>query len=151
MKVFFYGLFMDEELLASKGIAPSHSSAAYVRDFALHIGERAALLQRSGSRAYGLVMDINQSEAAVLYSDNSVADYFAEPVTAELMDGSLVEASCYNLPVENIAGKMGVGSRIGRRYLWTPRRTLDDRGRKLRRLEVSIRCREVELRPLIRR
>ena len=95
---------MDEELLASKGIAPSHSSAAYVRDFALHIGERAALLQRSGSRAYGLVMDINQSEAAVLYSDNSVADYFAEPVTAELMDGSLVEASCYNLPVENIAG-----------------------------------------------
>ena len=104
VKVLFYGLFMDVSVLAAKGIAPSEMNAGFVSGYALRIGERATLIRRSDSRAYGVVMDIAASEATELYADESVADYRPEPVTVELLDGTQVEATCYNLPGDKVAG-----------------------------------------------
>ena len=41
--VFFYGLFMDQELLHSKGIQPERVEVAWVDGLELRIGQRAAL------------------------------------------------------------------------------------------------------------
>ena len=98
MRVFFYGLFMDERLLATKGIKPTNTSVGFVNGYGLYIGERATLVRRPNSRAYGAIMDIAPDEAEELYAEDSVADYLPEPVTVELMDGTQVEATCYNLP-----------------------------------------------------
>lgn len=49
-------------------------------------------------------MDIAPSEATELYADESVADYLPERVTVELVDGTQVEASCYNLPSDKVSG-----------------------------------------------
>lgn len=98
MDVFFYGLFMDEQLLAAKDVRPSRSAVGFVEGFALHIGQRATLQQQPGGRAYGVLMTVSPAEAASLYSEDSVADYVAEPVTVELMDGTKADAACYNLP-----------------------------------------------------
>ena len=78
--VFFYGLFMDESLLAAKGVRPTESTIGYVDGFGLHIGKRATLLSEANSRAYGVLMKITSEEVAALYSEQSVADYIAEPV-----------------------------------------------------------------------
>ena len=104
MKVFFYGLFMDEDLLAKKGISPRETIVGHLDGFCLRIGERATLLRSAGARAYGVVMEISPGEAKGLYAESSVADYVPEPVTVELIDGSEVEASCYNLPAHKITG-----------------------------------------------
>jgi hypothetical protein len=104
MKVFFYGLFMDEGLLAKKGIVPSDAVVGYVDGFGLRIGERATLLRSAGTRAYGVMMEISSVEVKNLYSESSVADYVPEPVTVQLIDGSQVEASCYILPGDKITG-----------------------------------------------
>ncbi len=104
MKVFFYGLFMDEGLLAKKGIVPSDAAVGYVDGFGLRIGERATLLRSAGTRAYGVMMEISSVEMKNLYSESSVADYVPEPVTVQLIDGSQVEASCYILPGDKITG-----------------------------------------------
>lgn len=104
MRVFFYGLFMDEKLLATRGIEPSEVNLGFVDGYGLRIGERATLVHRPDSRAYGAVMDIAASEAAELYADESVADYIPEPVIVELMDGTQVEATCYNLPIDAVTG-----------------------------------------------
>ena len=104
MKVFFYGLFMDEGLLAKKGIVPSDAVVGYVDGFGLRIGERATLLRFAGTRAYGVMMEISSVEVKNLYSESSVADYVPEPVTVQLVDGSQVEASCYILPGDKITG-----------------------------------------------
>ena len=104
MNVFFYGLFMDEALLAKKGISPSSATVGYVDGFALRIGERATLLRSAGARSYGVIMNISPDEAKELYADSSVADYVPEPVTVELSDGSKVEAICYNLSVDKVTG-----------------------------------------------
>ena len=104
MKVFFYGLFMDEKLLATKGIEPSEVIRGSVDAYALHIGERATLVRQPGSRAYGVMMDIAPGQAKELYSEDSVADYVPEPVVVELENGTQADATCYNLPGDKVAG-----------------------------------------------
>ncbi len=104
MKVFFYGLFMDEGLLAAKGIEPTTARAGLVDAYALRIGERATLLHHPGGRAYGVLMEIASSDVSELYSEESVADYLPEVVTVELEDGTRTEATCFNLPRDKITG-----------------------------------------------
>ena len=104
MRVFFYGLFMDESLLAKKGIKPSEIKLGFVDGYGLRIGERATLVRCPDSRAYGAMMDITPSDATELYSEESVSGYEPEPVIVELMDGKQVEATCYNLPSDKVTG-----------------------------------------------
>ena len=104
VRVFFYGLFMDESLLAAKGIRPSEVKVGFVDGYELRIGERATLVRGPDGRAYGVLMDIAQNEATALYSEASVADYSPEPVIVELRDGTRVEATCYNLPGDKVTG-----------------------------------------------
>ena len=104
MRVFFYGLFMDAQLLATKGITPSETHAGFLDDFRLRIGARATLVRSVGGRAYGVVMDITTEEAKALYAEGSVADYVPEPVSVELMDGTEVAATCYNLTGDKATG-----------------------------------------------
>lgn len=104
MNVFFYGLFMDESLLATKGIKPTSVNVGFVDGYELRIGERATLVRRPGGRAYGVMMVIAPAEATGLYAEDSVADYLPEPVTVQLMNGPKVEASCYNLPGDKVTG-----------------------------------------------
>ncbi|MBT8099803.1 MAG: gamma-glutamylcyclotransferase [Gammaproteobacteria bacterium] len=102
--VFFYGLFMDESLLAAKGVRPTESAIAYVDGYGLHIGKRATLLPQKNSRAYGVMMKITSQEVAALYSERSVADYVAEPVVVKLPGKRQVSAVCYNLPAAKLTG-----------------------------------------------
>jgi hypothetical protein len=104
IKVFFYGLFMDENLLASKGIRPNYSEPGYVEGFRLHIGERATLLPAQDSRSYGVLMGIRADQATALYSGRGVRDYVAEPVVVHLANDRQVAAACYNLPAANLTG-----------------------------------------------
>ena len=99
IKVFFYGLFMDADLLRAKGADPANIRPACVRGFGLRIGKRATLLRASDATAYGIVMELTHAELDHLYSDPSVRAYRPEAVTAELTDGSRVPALCFNLPV----------------------------------------------------
>jgi len=102
--VFFYGLFMDEGLLASKGVCATESTVGYVDGFSLHIGKRATLLPEADSRAYGVLMTITPQEADALYSEASVADYVADPVVVNLPENKQVSAVCYNLPAAKLTG-----------------------------------------------
>jgi hypothetical protein len=95
--VFFYGLFMDESMLASKGISPSKSTIGYVNGYGLRIGKRATLVPDQTNRAYGVLMTIRTEDVTALYSEESVSDYVSETVSVVLPDGTLESAVCYNL------------------------------------------------------
>jgi hypothetical protein len=49
VSVFFYGLFMDPELLRGKGLQPENDRRACVRGMRLRIGKRAALEVEPGA------------------------------------------------------------------------------------------------------
>ena len=62
VEVFFYGLFMDEELLRGKGLEPEGGEISAFDGFALRIGQRAALVPTPGAKVYGLVFSLTRSE-----------------------------------------------------------------------------------------
>jgi Gamma-glutamyl cyclotransferase, AIG2-like len=99
IEVFFYGLFMDADLMRAKGADPINIRPACVPGFALRIGERATLLRNPDARAYGMLMELTHAEIEQLYSEPSVRAYRPEAVLSELADGSRIPALCFNLIV----------------------------------------------------
>lgn len=102
--VFFYGLFMDDSLLTSKGLSPSGASVGYVDGYRLRIGRRATLAAEPTGRAYGVLMILRADDVRILYSDESVADYVSESVQVTLPGGTVETAACYNLPEHKLEG-----------------------------------------------
>jgi len=98
INVFFYGLFMDIEMLRAKGLHPVNSRQACVPGMALRIGQRATLIPDPAKCAYGIVAGLPFEEIEQLYADPGVSMYRPEAVIATLMDRSCIPALCFNLP-----------------------------------------------------
>jgi gamma-glutamyl AIG2-like cyclotransferase len=94
---FFYGLFMDTDILRQSGVAPLNPRRAYVEDYALHIGQRATLVPRAGSRAYGMVFALTHAELDRLYKAPVLDQYRPEAVLAHPLEGPPTPAICFNL------------------------------------------------------
>ena len=94
---FFYGLFMDLDILREGGVAPVNPRRAYVDNFELRIGQRATLLPSSGARAYGMLFALTHSELEQLYAAPGLEQYRPEAVLAQPLEGTPVPALCYNL------------------------------------------------------
>ena len=97
--VFFYGLFMDEALLREKGMNPGNRRMAFVENFSLVIGTRATLVPYPSRTVHGVLFSLTHSEVDALYAEASVSVYRPEAVSAQLADGSVIAALCFNLPV----------------------------------------------------
>jgi hypothetical protein len=104
MEVFFYGLFMDGNILMKNGIKPSNLRRGYLIDYALKIGNRASLIPCKDEKSYGIVMAIDNEAIHNLYAEASVADYIPEEVHIITNTNDSIIATCYNLPSESITG-----------------------------------------------
>jgi hypothetical protein len=97
--IFFYGLFMDDALLREKGLNPVNRRVAFVENFSLLIGARATLVPRPSQTVHGVLFSLTHAEVDALYGEASVSAYRPEAVFAQLADGSIIPALCFNLPV----------------------------------------------------
>ena len=102
--VFFYGLFMDEGVLAASGVQASSIRVGVARGYRLRIGDRATMQADAESEVYGLVMDVESSALAALYSEPSVVDYQPHMLEITLDGGQIMQAICYLLPSDDISG-----------------------------------------------
>lgn len=99
VEVFFYGLFMDEELLRGKGLNPQRSEVGSVQGMSLRLGQRAALVPDRRGLVYGVMMSLTMDELERLYSEPGVQAYRPQPVLVHpASGGGVVAALCYNLP-----------------------------------------------------
>lgn len=96
--VFFYGLFMDAQLLQSRGVAVSDPSRAQVNGYRLVLGKRATLVPAPGFTAHGMLMHLKSEDLERLYAEPSVSAYRPQTVRVVLEGGKTLEAVCYNLP-----------------------------------------------------
>jgi hypothetical protein len=94
---FFYGLFMDVDVLRESGVAPLDPRRAYVDGFALRLGRRATLLPLAGARAYGMIFALTHAELERLYTAPGLEQYRPEAVVAQPLEGAPAPALCYNL------------------------------------------------------
>jgi hypothetical protein len=98
VEVFFYGLFMDEELLRGKGLNPQRSEVGSVQGMSLRLGQRAALVPDRRGLVYGVMMALTMDELERLYSEPGVQAYRPQPVLVHpASGGGVVAALCYNL------------------------------------------------------
>ncbi len=94
---FFYGLFMDGEILRKAGVEPTSPRRAYVDGFTLRIGQRATLVPSAGDRAYGMLFALTHQELVRLYAAPGLEQYQSEAVLAQPLVGTPLPALCYNL------------------------------------------------------
>ena len=98
--IFFYGLFMDPDLLIVEGYTPSSIHIAKLENFNFQLGERATLRPDESESVWGTVMDLNKDELIKLYSAPSVSDYRSIDVTCLLQDQTEVPSKVYVLPYD---------------------------------------------------
>ncbi len=103
--VFFYGLFMDPDLLLEKGLKPRDVEVVRVNDYGLRIGERATLRSSPGESAYGTLMRLDDRELADLYREPGVADYAPQALYVFDRQENAQEAVSYILPMQRVSGK----------------------------------------------
>ena len=96
--VFFYGLFMDADMLTSRGFTPARVRRAVVSDFALRLGRRATMIEHRGSVVHGMVMDMSLEDLKKLYADSTLTEYRPMTVPAAIVGGDRIEAVAYVLP-----------------------------------------------------
>lgn len=103
--VFFYGLFMDEQLLRDKGIHPRARRKAVVPGYRLAIGRRAMLLPQFGVQAFGMVFALAEPEIASLYAGPGLESYRPRSVVASFEDGTFAAVTTFNLSEPPAAGE----------------------------------------------
>lgn len=91
-EVFFYGLYMDEEILKSKGIEIRNQRAAYLKNYELKIGKLATLHRVKNAKAYGLVYSLTHKEIYSLYEGAGLKQYIQEAVLVQTDDNKEVVA-----------------------------------------------------------
>ena len=94
---FFYGLFMDSEVLKKFEVEIVNPRKAYADDFALSTGNRATLVATIGARAYGMVFSVTHAELKKLYCGVGLEDYCPEAIFVNLMGEKSLPAICYSL------------------------------------------------------
>ena len=97
-KVFFYGLFMDSDLLRDQGLDPQQTVKAKLLDYKLVLANRATMLPSPGSTVWGTLIALNDAELTQLYSAPSVTGYQAIDIICNNEQNEEIRAKTYILP-----------------------------------------------------
>lgn len=99
--VFFYGSYMNPEVLKEVGIAPYEWEVAKVYGYDIVIQPRANLLRSDRECVYGILTTATHAELERLYNHAQGLlgeTYLPEAVLAETMSGAWRPALCYLAP-----------------------------------------------------
>jgi hypothetical protein len=95
---FFYGSFMNLDVLKEAGYEPEQYEMARLNGFDIHIQPLATLVRSDQHCVYGIVALGTHEQLRRLYSQDWVATYLPEPVLVETLDGKFRTAFCYIAP-----------------------------------------------------
>jgi cation transport regulator ChaC len=96
--VFFYGSYMNFDVLREVGLVPGASEVGRVAGFEVRISPRANLVRSDGGVVYGLLATATHDELSRLYAharDVLGEVYLPEAVLVETLDGTWRAALCY--------------------------------------------------------
>ena len=94
---FFYGLFMDSDILRESQVVAVSPRRAYVDGYVLCIGRHKKIWPNSSKRGHGLVFALTHDELEKLYTAPGLEQYRPEAILAHSMEGETLPALCYNL------------------------------------------------------
>ena len=94
---FFYGLYMDCELLLSLGFKPGAVKKAKLDNYAIDLHGLAKIIPNNNSVVWGNVITLSEADLTAMYSFESTKSYKAENIHVTDIDGNVVMVSCYNI------------------------------------------------------
>jgi hypothetical protein len=92
--VFFYGSFMDEQLLEGAGVVANDVRAGVLWGYEIQITSAATLVRSDRDSCYGIVCVIALNDLDTLYAEPWLKEYRPIAVTVGTESGS-VSALCY--------------------------------------------------------
>ena len=99
--VFFYGSFINREVLEEYDIDLGSFDVARLAGFDIAIAPFATLVPDDEHCVYGIVTRVPATKVRNLYSQDWVCAYQPEAVLVETTDGKQVSALCYIAPPDN--------------------------------------------------
>jgi len=97
--VFFYGSYINFDVLAEAGIGERHYEAARLPGYRLVIQPFANLVPDAACQAYGILTKLSHAELDRLYDEHARqtlgAEYRPEAVLAFNIENALMPALCY--------------------------------------------------------
>ena len=107
---FFYGSFINLEVLAAQGLVPERHEVARLAGFDIEIRPLANLVRSERHLVYGILATATHGQLGRLYDyarDGLGGTYLPEAVLAETLDGTLRPALCYIAPTTKPAPATG--------------------------------------------
>lgn len=98
VSVFFYGSFINLDVLGEVGLVPTDVRVAKLEGYDIQIQPLANLIPREGNSVFGVVCRATHADLARLYRQTWVGTYLPHPVVVETMEGIQVPALCYLSP-----------------------------------------------------
>jgi len=89
LDVFFYGLYMDPDMLMDKKVEAKNPRPAIIADYGLKLGNRATLLRAPGKFSIGMLYSITHAELHSLYWGAGLDAYGAEALLALVVNESI--------------------------------------------------------------
>jgi hypothetical protein len=96
---FFYGSFMNLDVLKATGYVPPRYEVAKLPGFDIHIRPLATLVRSDQHCVWGIVASGTHEELDRLYGQDWVRAYRPEPILVQTGDGPWRPALCYIAPV----------------------------------------------------
>ena len=103
VQVFFYGSFINLQVLAEVGLEPESVDVARLTGFDIRIQPLANLVRSPEQHVYGIVCQATHAELERLYGQAWVGTYLPEAVLVETRSGSKLAALCYIAPAPRVA------------------------------------------------
>jgi hypothetical protein len=98
VQVFFYGSFMNREVLARSQVTPEGLGAARLWGHDIRIAPLANLVRSDERCVYGTVCELTHAELDRLFGEARFGTYRPEAVLVETGSRGLVPALCYIAP-----------------------------------------------------
>src|SRR5689334_20823871 len=95
---FFYGLYMDQAVLAESGGTPRSPRRASAGGFAVKIGKRATMVRAPGGAVWGMVFSLTPEELGKLYGAPGLEAYQPQDIEVALENRAIIPARVYLLP-----------------------------------------------------
>jgi len=95
LKIFFYGSFMDLELLRTLGVVPKTFETAELKDWSIAFSPMATLVRSEGDHVYGTIAELSRDEVRTLYTRDDLKHYTPVDITVATEQNNRVPAQCY--------------------------------------------------------
>ncbi len=107
MDAFFYGLYMDEDVLRSLNIEPKVPRVARIDGFDLDLRGAVKAIPCAGQSVWGIIFELSQADVHRMYSGPKTRLYTPSVVRARTDQGEELAVTCYN-QVEDATAEFNV-------------------------------------------